>query len=49
MSYQLVKELQKQATTVVQACRVLDVSRAGYYAHRRNAWPRLRCAPPVST
>ena len=51
MSYQLVKELQKQATTVVQARRVLDVSRAGYYAHQaahaqRSAAPAV-CAASV--
>ena len=35
MSYQLVEDLQKKAMraiTVSQACRILEVSRSGYYA-----------------
>ena len=46
MRYQLVKELQKKAPTVVQACRVLEVSRAGYYAHQAAHAQRL-AAPAV--
>ena len=51
MSYQLVEDLQKKAmpaTTVSQACRILEVSRSGYYAAakgRRTA-PRV-CAASV--
>ena len=43
MSYQLVEDLQEKAITVSQACRVLDVSRSGYYAaaKRRQAAPVL--------
>lgn len=37
MSYQLVEELQKKAVTVSQSCRVLEISRSGYYAHRQRA------------
>ena len=51
MSYQLVEDLHKKAVpaiTVSQACRILDVSRSGYYAAakgRRTA-PRV-CAASV--
>ena len=31
MSYQLVKQLQKKAIPVVCSCRLLEVSRSGYY------------------
>ncbi|PWF48640.1 IS3 family transposase [Massilia glaciei] len=42
MSYQLVQQLQKEATSVTQCCRVLSVSRSGYYeAQRRSAKPVL--------
>jgi putative transposase len=37
MSYTLVEELQKKAITVIQACRVLNVSRSGYYSYRQRA------------
>ena len=45
MSYQLVEDLQEKAISVSQACRVLDVSRSGYYAavKRRQAAPAV-CA-----
>ena len=46
MSYQLVEDLQKKAvpaTTVSQACRILEVSCSGYYAAAR----RRRAAPVV--
>jgi transposase InsO family protein len=51
VSYQLVEDLQKKATTVSHACRVLDVSRSGYYANvavrkQRLAEPAL-CAASV--
>ncbi len=45
MSYQLVEDLQEKATTVNQACRVLYVSRSGYYAAAR----RRQAAPVVCT
>ena len=32
MSYALIGDLQKKAVTVSQACRVLGVSRSGYYS-----------------
>lgn len=41
MSYQLVEDLQKKAITVVQACRVLDVSRSGFYVHQAARKERL--------
>lgn len=34
MSYRLVRQLQQKATPVIQACRLLQVSRSGYYQHR---------------
>jgi transposase InsO family protein len=37
MSYTLVEDLQKKAVTVTQSCRVLAISRSGYYAHRQRA------------
>jgi putative transposase len=48
MSYQLVEDLQKKAISVSQACRVLDVSRSGYYAaaKRSQAEPAV-CAQSV--
>ncbi|MBV6325734.1 IS3 family transposase [Duganella violaceipulchra] len=40
MIYQLVHQLQKEAIPAQQSCRVLDVSRSGYYeARRRSAKP----------
>ena len=48
MSYQLVEDLQKKAcppVAVVQACRVLEVSRSGYYASQASVKQRL--AEPV--
>jgi putative transposase len=40
MSYQLIHQLQKEAIPVQQSCRVLAVSRSGYYAaQRRGAKP----------
>ena len=42
MSYQLVRQLQKEAIPVKQSCRVLSVSRSGYYgAQCRSAKPVL--------
>ena len=42
MSYQLIHQLQKEAIPVKQSCRVLAVSRSGYYAAQRRA-----AKPPV--
>ena len=36
MSYRLVRQLQQEAIPVTQACRLLQVSRAGYYQHWRT-------------
>ena len=44
MSFQLVEDLQKKAcprVTASQACRVLEVSRSGYYAHQAVQKQRL--------
>ena len=35
MSYRVVAHLQQEAVSVSNACRVLQVSRSGYYVHRR--------------
>ena len=35
MIYHVVTHLQQEAVSVSDACRVLQVSRSGYYAHRR--------------
>ena len=48
MSYQLIEDLQKKAcppVAVSQACRVLEVSRSGYYASQASVKQRL--AEPV--
>ncbi len=37
MSFQLVEQLQQKAVPVNQVCRVLDVTRSGYYTARRRA------------
>ena len=54
MSYQLVEDLQKKAypkVAVSQACRVLEVSRSGYYAsvaaHRQGLVEPVVCAASV--
>jgi len=39
MTYQLVQQWQEKAVPVAQACRVLGVSRAGYYQSRCRAAP----------
>ena len=48
MSYQLIEDLQEKAITVSQACRLLEVSRSGFYAaaKRRQQAPVL-CADSV--
>ena len=43
MSFELVQQLQQKAVPVDQVCRVLEVSRSGYYAARR----RSQIAPAV--
>jgi hypothetical protein len=35
VTYRVVTHLQQEAVSVSDACRVLQVSRSGYYAHRR--------------
>ena len=37
MSYQIVEQLHKKAVTVGQLCRMLGVSRSGYYGARQRA------------
>lgn len=37
MTYRLIGDLQKKAIAVKQACRVLQVSRAGYYQHQKRS------------
>ena len=36
MSFELVRQLQEKAVPVDQTCRLLEVSRSGYYAARRR-------------
>ena len=43
MSFELVRQLQEKAVAVEQVCRLLAVSRSGYYAARR----RSKAAPAV--
>lgn len=48
MSYRLVQQLQEKAVSVKQSCRVLAVSRSGYYAARqRQQRPQAVCATTV--
>jgi putative transposase len=48
MSYQLVEDLQKKAVSVTQSCRVLQVSRSGFYDARSRAQATLTvCATSV--
>ena len=37
MSFELARQLQKKAVAVEQVCRLLEVSRSGYYAARRRS------------
>ncbi|GAB3483643.1 transposase [Polaromonas eurypsychrophila] len=37
MSFELVRQLQQKAVAVEQMCRVLEVSRSGYYAARKRS------------
>ena len=43
MSFELARRLQEKAVAVEQVCRLLEVSRSGYYAARR----RSRVVPAV--
>jgi hypothetical protein len=48
MSFVLIEQLQQKAMPVDQLCRVLEVSRSGYYAaRRRSAVPRAVCEASV--
>ena len=54
MSHQLVEDLKKKAdpkVAVSQACRILDISRSGYYArlaaHKRRLAEPAVCAASV--
>ena len=47
MSYQLIDELQKKAIPVAQSCRVLAVSRSGFYAARRRLARPVFCKTSV--
>lgn len=48
MNYQLIEQLQKEAIPTVHACRVLEVSRSGYYAsQQRQKRPMTTCCTSV--
>lgn len=48
MNYRLVQQLQEKAIPVQHSCRVLEISRAGYYAaQRRTRRPVPVCATSV--
>ncbi|WP_440962797.1 IS3 family transposase [Massilia sp. GER05] len=47
MSYRLIDELQKKALNVAQCCRVLGVSRSGFYEARRRAAQPAVCKASV--
>ena len=48
MNYRLVQQLQEKAVAVTHSCRVLAVSRSGYYeAKRRRLRPPVVCSLSV--
>ncbi|MFS2022047.1 IS3 family transposase, partial [Massilia sp. CT11-108] len=47
MSYRLIDELQKKALSVAQCCRVMGVSRSGFYEARRRAAQPAVCKASV--
>lgn len=47
MSYQLIDQLQKKAIPIEHSCRVLAVSRSGYYGARRRPAKPLLCRDGV--
>lgn len=47
MSYQLVRQLQQEAIPVQHSCRVLSVSRSGYYEARRRSAKPILCKASV--
>ena len=47
MSYQLIHQLRKEAIPVQQSCRVLAVSRSGYYSAQRRAAKPSVCKASV--
>jgi putative transposase len=47
MSYQLIDQLQKKAIPVSHCCRVLEVSRSGYYDARRRPAKPLLCKTSI--
>ena len=47
MSFELVRQLQEKAVSVEQICRVLDVSRSGYYEAQRRRRVKPWCARRV--
>ena len=47
MSYRLIDELQKKALSVARCCRVLGVSRSGFYEARRRAAQPAVCKASV--
>lgn len=47
MSYQLIAQLQKKAIPVSHSCRVLEVSRSGYYDARRHPAKPVLCTVSI--
>ena len=47
MSYRLVRQLQQEAIPVQHSCRVLSVSRSGYYVARRRSAKPVLCKASV--
>ena len=45
MTYQCIDQLQQKAEAVASLCRLLEVSRSGYYAARRRASRPARVCP----
>jgi len=47
MTYRLIDELQTKAVPVAQTCRLLGVSRAGFYEAKRRAAAPMFCKASV--
>ena len=47
MSYRLIDDMQKKAVPVAHSCRVLGVSRSGFYAAKRRSAKPVFCTTSV--
>ena len=47
MTHRLIRQLQMEAIPVQQSCRVLDVSRSGFYEAQRRSAKAVLCKASV--